>query len=188
MKNLTDFEKITAIRSRNEYLTGEIYRLYRNEFIHFFKQRLRKNDDVIFDIYQAAFLELCNKIFTDKLNETNLNSSLKTYLFGVGKFMLINTNRKNKNQILQVFNDVPDMPEDEPVIGIGIENEKIIQIAVNQIGEPCHTLLLKQYWEDKSGEEIAIELSYKNADTVKNQKYRCIQKLKKNLQDKIIYK
>ena len=183
--NLTDNQKISAIRLRNEYLIGEIYNLYRNEFIHLFKQRLRKNDDTIFDIYQEAFLELCHKIYTNKLNEENLRSTLKTYLFGVGKYMLINTIRHNKRQILELFNDVPEIPEDEP--GLGIENEKIVQIAVNQIGEPCHTILTKQYWEDKSGEDIAAELNYKNADTVKVQKYKCIQKLKKNLRNKIIY-
>jgi len=185
MKNLTDSEKISAIHSRNEFLTGEIYRLYRNEFIHLFRQRLRKNNDEIFDIYQEAFLELCNKIFTNKLNESSLTSTLKTYLYGIGKYMLIATNRRNKNKILELFSDVPDVLENET--GLDIENEKIIQIAVNQIGEPCHTLLVKKYWENKSGEEIAIELNYKNADTVKNQKYKCIQKLKKNLQDKITY-
>ena len=185
MVNLTDNEKISAIRLKNEYLIGKIYGLYRSEFIHFFKQRLSKSEDAIFDIYQDAFLELCNKIHSNKLNESNLTSSLKTYLFGVGKFMLMAVNRKNHKQILELFSDVPDITDDEP--GLGIENEKIVQNAVNQIGEPCHTLLVKQYWEDKSGEEIAIELSYKNADTVKNQKYRCIQKLKKELAHMIIY-
>lgn len=183
--NLTDNEKISAIRLKNEYLIGKIYGLYRSEFIHFFKQRLSKSEDAIYDIYQDAFLELCNKIYSNKLDESKLTSSLKTYLFGVGKFMLMAANRKNNKQILELFSDVPDIQDDEP--GLGIENEKIVQIAVSQIGEPCHTLLVKQYWEDKSGEEIAIELNYKNADSVKNQKYKCIQKLKKNLQDKITY-
>lgn len=183
---LTDKEKISAIRLKDEYLTGKIYGLYRDEFFLFLKNRLWKEKDVILDIYQDAFMVLCNKIYEDKLNENNLKSSLKTYLFGVGEKLAWNVNRKKGNMREQNFNEIQDIPDDEQ--GFGEENEKIIQTAVNEMGEPCHTILLKQYWEDKSGEEIAIELSYKNADTLKNQKYRCIQKLKKNLQDKIIYK
>ena len=145
MINLTDNEKISAIRLKNEYLIGKIYGLYRNEFIHFFKQRLSKSEDAIFDIYQDAFLELCNKIHSNKLNESNLTSSLKTYLFGVGKFMLMATNRKNNKQILELFSDVPDIQDDEP--GLGIENEKIVQIAVSQIGSVPLTRQYGLVWQ-----------------------------------------
>ena len=185
MKNLTDQEKIAAIRSRNDPAIGEVYRLYRNEFVHLFKQRLQKNSDEIYDIYQEAFLEMCNKVYSNKLNESTLTSTLKTYLYGIGKFMLIASNRNGKSRIMELFSDVPDLIEEDEEIDF--DTEKIIQFAVNQIGEPCHTLLVKKYWEDKSGEEIAVELNYKNADTVKTQRYKCIQKLKKNLQDKITY-
>jgi DNA-directed RNA polymerase specialized sigma24 family protein len=77
------------------------------------------------------------------------------------------------------------MPDDEP--GLGEENENIIQKAVKEMGEPCHTILVKQYWEDKGGEEIALEMNYKNTDTAKTQKYKCIQKLKNELKGKMVY-
>jgi RNA polymerase sigma-70 factor (ECF subfamily) len=182
---LTDKEKISAIRQRNEYLTAKIYSLYRDEFFIFLKKRLWKEMDVISDIYQDAFMVLCNKIYEDKLNEDNLNSSLKTYLFGVGVKISFNVNRKRVNLKEQDFSELPDIPDDET--GLGEENEKIIQIAVNEMGEPCHTILIKQYWEDKSGEEIAAEMNYKNKDAAKTQKYKCIQKLKSELKGKIIY-
>ena len=182
---LSDREKISAIRLRNEYLTGEIYRLYRNEFFSFLQKRLWKNQDVILDIYQDAFMILCNKIYEDKLNAENLKSSLKTYLFGVGIKIAYNVNRKNIHFQEQDLKNMQDIPEDES--GFGEENEKIIQTAVNEMGEPCHTILIKQYWEGKSGEEIAAEMNYKNKDAAKTQKYKCIQKLKNELKGKIIY-
>ena len=179
MKKLSDPEKISAIRSKNEYLTGEIYELYKNEFFNLFGKRLWKNSDEIYEIYQDTFLELCNKIYTHKLNESNLTSTLKTYMFGIGKYKLMATNRSNKNAMLELLSEIPDIIEDEP--DLNLENENKIQIAVNQLGEPCHTILVKHYWEDKSSEEIANELSYKNADTVKTQKYKCMQRLKRSL-------
>jgi len=182
---LTDKEKILAIRLRNEYLTGKIYSLYRNEFVSFLKNRLWKDQEVLVDIYQDAFMVLCNKIYEDRLNADNLKSSLKTYLFGVGIKIAYNVNRKNVNFHERDLNNMQDIPDDEP--GLGEENEKIIQNVVNEMGEPCHTILVKQYWECKSGEEIAVEMNYKNTDTAKNQKYKCIQKLKNDLKGKIVY-
>jgi DNA-directed RNA polymerase specialized sigma24 family protein len=147
---LTDKEKISAIRLRNEYLTGEIYRLYRNEFFFFLKNRLWKDQEVILDIYQDAFMVLCNKIYEDKLNADNLTSSLKTYLFGVGIKIAYNVNRRGSHFQEQDLKSIQDIPDDES--GLGEENEKIIQTAVNEMGEPCYTILVKQYWEGKSGE------------------------------------
>lgn len=181
----TDQDKILAIKRKNEILTGKIYNLYRNEFLIFFKQRLLADNDTIKEIYQDAFMVLCNKIYEDKLNAETLNSSLKTYLFGVGIKLAYNFNRK----IAKLKED--DLPEDLAIIveepGLGQENEKIIQKAVREMGEPCHTILLKQYWENKSGEEIATEMNYKNTDTAKTQKYKCIQKLKSDLRGKLVY-
>ena len=67
-----------------------------------------------------------------------------------------------------------------------MEKEKrcaMIKETVKNIQEPCATLLDKFYWEDKSGEEIANDMGYKNTDTVKNQKYKCMQKLKTYLKE-----
>lgn len=182
---LTDKEQIIAIRRRNEYLIGKIYILYRSEFINYFKGKVWKDSSVVLDIYQDAFIVLCNKVYERKIDEDNLTSSLKTYLFGIGKYISININRKKGNYSEQLLSELPDIPDEET--GMGEENDNIIQTAVNEMGEPCHTILVKQYWEDKSGEEIAVEMNYKNKDAAKTQKYKCIQKLKNELKGKIVY-
>ena len=182
---LTDQDKIIAIKRRNEILIGKIYGLYRNEFFFFLKKRISINPDDIQEIYQDAFMVLCNKINENKLNADNLKSSLKTYLFGVGIRIAYNVNRKNGKLPKEDLPETIDIPDDEP--GLGEENEKIIQKAVHEMGEPCHTILVKQYWEDKSGEEIATEMNYKNKDAAKTQKYKCIQKLKGELRGKMVY-
>ena len=183
---LTDVDKILAIKKKNEFLVGRIYGLYRNEFFYFLKKSISINPDDIQEIYQDAFMVLCNKIYENKLNADNLTSSLKSYLFGVGIRIAYNVNRKNGKLPTEEIPETIDVPHDnEP--GLGEENEKIIQKAVHEMGEPCHTILVKQYWEDKRAEEIAIEMNYKNPDTAKTQKYKCIQKLKNELRGKMVY-
>ncbi len=183
---LSDNEMITAIRSRNEFLIGKIYSLYRSEFYSFIRKRLWKSEDVLLDIYQDAFMILCNKIFENKLNESTLKSSLKTYLFAVGINLVQNINRKKGSLNKENIDDLPDIMEEES--GFDEENDRIIQIAVYSMGEPCHTILVKQYWEDKSGDEIAAEMNYKNKDAAKTQKYKCIKKLKNELKTRIVYR
>ena len=182
---LSDIEKISAIRLRNDRLIGKIYDLYRKEFCLYLRKKLWRNQDVILDIYQDAFMVLCNKIYEDKLNADLLQSSLKTYLFGVGDKLTFNINRKKSNLHNDDSIGIPDIPDDEP--GLGEENEKMIQTAVKEMGEPCHTILVKQYWENKGVEEIAAEMKYKNKDAAKTQKYKCIQKLKNEIKGKIVY-
>lgn len=182
---LTDKEIIAAIRSRNEFLTGKIYRMYRDEFLGFLKKELWYDEDYLLDVFHDAFLDLCNNIYENKINEKNLSSSLKTYLFSIGKYKVYNLNRKKGNLHKQILNDIPDVYNEEPEFDE--QSELLIRKAVKEMGEPCHTILTKQYWENKSGEIIAAEMNYKNKDTLKTQKYKCIQKLKKELKKKIAW-
>jgi hypothetical protein len=51
--------------------------------------------------------------------------------------------------------------------------------SLNSLGEPCRSLLKAYYLEMKSMVEIACEFGYTNADNAKNQKYKCLMRLKK---------
>jgi len=184
-RNLSDAEKIEAILNKDELLTGRIYSLYRDEFIHFLRKMIKSDDDYLQDIYSEAFCKLCDKIYSNTLNASTLTASLKTYLFGIGKYMMMEHRRKLKNVALVILSEIPDLEDDDSELAI--ENEKLVATALDQLGEPCHSLLVKKYWEGKSGEEIAVELNYKNADSVKTQRYRCMDKLRVQLSNKIIY-
>jgi DNA-directed RNA polymerase specialized sigma24 family protein len=60
-------------------------------------------------------------------------------------------------------------------------NERVAAVrgAMEQIGNPCRDILLLYYWEERSMEEIAAELGFANADTVKSKKYQCKKALEK---------
>jgi hypothetical protein len=51
--------------------------------------------------------------------------------------------------------------------------------ALNSLGEPCKTLLEAYYIQKKGMSEIAALFGYTNADNAKNQKYKCLMRLKK---------
>jgi DNA-directed RNA polymerase specialized sigma24 family protein len=55
----------------------------------------------------------------------------------------------------------------------------VMEQSLNNLGEPCRSLLKAYYLEMKSMVEIAGDFGYTNADNAKNQKYKCLMRLKK---------
>jgi hypothetical protein len=51
--------------------------------------------------------------------------------------------------------------------------------AMRNLGEPCKSLLEAFYIQKKPMLEIADDFGYTNADNAKNQKYKCLMRLKK---------
>ena len=54
-----------------------------------------------------------------------------------------------------------------------------LDAALEQIGEPCRSVLKAYYHQDKSMQQIATEFGYTNPDNAKTQKYKCLTRLKK---------
>lgn len=67
------------------------------------------------------------------------------------------------------------------------ENEHVIleeelrqaNTAIEILGDPCKSLLQLYYYKQLGMEDITELLGYKNSDTTKNQKYKCIKRLQK---------
>ena len=61
-----------------------------------------------------------------------------------------------------------------------INNEfQAMDKAIGSLGEPCKSLLEAYYLEKKTMQEIALSFGYTNAENAKNQKYKCLVRLKK---------
>jgi DNA-directed RNA polymerase specialized sigma24 family protein len=55
----------------------------------------------------------------------------------------------------------------------------IMERALGSLGEPCKSLIEAYYIQKKGMTEIAEAFGYTNADNAKNQKYKCLMRLKK---------
>lgn len=55
----------------------------------------------------------------------------------------------------------------------------IMERALGSLGEPCKSLLEAYYLQKKDMTDIAKSFGYTNADNAKNQKYKCLLRLKK---------
>ena len=55
----------------------------------------------------------------------------------------------------------------------------IMEKAIGSLGEPCKSLIEAFYIQKRNMQDIASQFGYTNADNAKNQKYKCLMRLKK---------
>lgn len=178
---MTDPQIIREIAEGNQRAFTELYNMYRAEFIGYVRKSFRGGDDTIIDLYQDACVALYENIIKGRLTVEQLtHASLKTYLFCIGRNKLVDMYRsrefKQRRDFIENIDYIHDkLPwqEEEPS-----EREVVIRQAVAKMTEPCNTILLKFYWEQKSMQEIAQECGYNNPDSAKTQKSKCMTKLK----------
>lgn len=174
---MSDDQIIARIRSGGQSDLADIYETYRTEFIHWITREFNCSIDDGKDIYQLTILIFYENVKSGKLQ--HLVSTVKTYLFGIGKNVARENMRKAKrhtpmNQekwLKEFLVDEPDEVLDENLFTIARK-------ALSELGQPCQSLVELFYYEKKSMEEISVTLNYKNADTAKNQKCKCMARLR----------
>jgi hypothetical protein len=70
---------------------------------------------------------------------------------------------------------------DEDVLLIEEEMKQFdgMKLAMENIGEPCYSLINDFYFNQLSMADLTLKYNYTNADNTKNQKYKCMNRLKK---------
>jgi RNA polymerase sigma factor (sigma-70 family) len=173
-----DDKSIQEIRNGNEQLLTGVYRTYRDEFIRWANRHYQCQEEIAKDIYQVSIVIFYENIMSGKLTE--LKSSVKTYLFAIGKNKILEQHvaqkKQEKVQENFIYEPIEHIPaEDREEIFLGLEK------ALSELGEPCRTLLELYYYKNYSIDQIAGALGYKGNDSAKTQKYKCLNRLKKIL-------
>lgn len=176
-----DQQTINNIRQGDEESIVSVYQAHREGFIQWAKTTYQVNEDVAADTFQDAVICLHNNIVRGKLE--TLSSSLKTYLYAIGKNIV---RKKLKKEAL--FEGEESMVLEnlyaEPVDSfIDNDRQRFVASLMNKIGEPCQTILRLFYFKRFSMKAIADTLNYKNENVAKTQKLRCLTTLKKMVTD-----
>ena len=136
------------------------------------------NEDDARDIFQEAMIVLFEK---SKSPDFVLTCQIKTYLYSVCRRLWLKKLQQNRRIESQVENFDQIVPVEDDLE----EHEKlnkqylIMRTAMGKIGEPCKSLIEAFYVHHKNMHEIAEFFGYTNADNAKNQKYKCLVRLKK---------
>jgi RNA polymerase sigma factor (sigma-70 family) len=130
------------------------------------------------DIFQETMIVLYEKV---RSGTFELNCLIKTYVYSVSRRLWL----KRLQQMNRYVPAIENLQETVPVEEEIEENERIssefqaMEKAISSLGEPCKSLLEAYYLEKKSMQEIALFFGYTNAENAKNQKYKCLVRLKK---------
>ena len=181
---MSENDIIVRIKSGDEQLLGSIYEKYRQEFISWLVRNYNCTIDEAKEIYQLAIVIFYENIVSGRLTE--MTSSIKSYLFAIGKNKMLEQ-FKFENKFTYNLDGTMNLTSDEYESEEKREIEptlKLVEKCLHLLGEPCRSLLDLYYYHKKSMTEIAEQLGYKNTDTAKNQKYKCMKRLKKIFEEK----
>ena len=170
---------VDALKADNNFVIKELYNINRSAFLNFSKKyNITETDSV--DIYQESFIALRKHAVSGKLY--HVKSSLKTYLFGIGKHLIYKKLKENALSInYNALLHVEDIYFEE--IKLETENEltheqQILQINFKQLGKSCRQMLTLSFYRGLTNEEIATLEGYESEAVVRSQKSRCLKTLK----------
>lgn len=176
---LADADIIEGIRQDDESALARLYKLYFPMVLHFVLSNSGTQDDAK-DIYQEAVIVFYEKIKADQLE---LNCQIKTYLYSICRRLWLKRLSRNSRFSSGLVEDTEsELAQVEEDTDHALENElkfAAMGKALTQLGEPCKTLLEDFYIRSMSMPEITEKFGYNNADSAKNQKYKCLMRLKK---------
>jgi RNA polymerase sigma factor (sigma-70 family) len=174
--SLTDLE---GLKSGNRLITGKIYAAHYPLVERMIISHQGDSDDAK-DIYQEAFL-----IFLDHIQNPNfeLTSKISTYLYAVARNLWLKRLKVLGMNAFSINDQFADqLPDNSATIDSFMEEEQRysdLYAGMEQLGEPCKTVLADFFFQKLSMEAIAQKHGYTNADNAKTQKYKCLVRLKK---------
>ena len=136
------------------------------------------NIDDAKDIFQEAMIVLYERVQSEAFA---LNCQIKTYIYSVSKRLwlkrLVHQNRfliadEAEHEVVNVEEEVEEHEKQHTEF-------VMMERAMGSLGEPCKSLLEAFYMQKRTMQEIASNFGYTNAENAKNQKYKCLMRLKK---------
>jgi RNA polymerase sigma factor (sigma-70 family) len=173
----TDQELLNGLARNDRQAIEQLYEQHYRMIQTFILNNNGTADDAR-DIFQETMILLYEKTRTGNFE---LTSKLKTYVYSVCRRLWL----KRLQQLQRFGAPVESLEEVAPVEEDLEEQERrneafsMMDKALSHLGEPCKSLLEAYYVHKKQMQEIAENFGYTNADNAKNQKYKCLMRLKK---------
>ena len=180
-KHLKQVEAVSEVELLNSLRNGDdkvLKTIYRQNY-HTIVNMVTNNGGSLQeakDIYQETLIVFYEKV---KEEDFELNCQIKTFLYSVSRRLwLKQLQRKQRYTIpLTDSDEYVDLSWED--VGDKEDQYNAMHTALESLGEPCKSILKDFYLRNQSMEEITDKFGYTNADNAKNQKYKCLKRLKK---------
>ena len=186
---MTDQEAFEKLKDGDKTALEWVYRNKRDPFVHYFIKQHKISVDDATDLATDAVMALMK--FAQSPKNPSLTSQLSTLLIGIGKNIHYKNQKTTTKLPIVNWDDVLDFIKNTE----GGENpfettdfEDIIPLVegfVNEMGDPCHSILKLYYWEKHTDKEVTEllkdipNIKDMNIGAVKMKRVRCIEALRK---------
>lgn len=177
-----DEEIFRRIKARDEPFIALIYEYYWRSFYPFILKIGQLEEANIKEIYLQAFAVFCYKIQQGEL-KWPMRSSLKTYLFGVGKIFLRKFWDKRKGDRLR-FDELPEESPnqqiEQDIEGYYEQKDRrtFLAACLKKVGERCQQILHFKYFLDFADDAIAREMNIPSEGAVRQLRFKCLKKIR----------
>lgn len=168
----------------NRFLAEE-----KDKVLSYLRKVFSVSDDDLNDVYQESSVALFLNIRDGKLS--NLTSTLSTYFLRICINQTLKFLGKQK-RVVPLFDDStitnkdafrPDKidelyqlcTEDEDAERVS-RSEKVVQSIIDSMPDTCKNIFKGYYWDNLTTSTIADMFGFSNANSVKTQKYKCLQR------------
>lgn len=175
----TDQEFLIGLRQNNDLVLRALYKKFYTPVLKYVVNN-SGNSELAEDIYQETIIVLYENV---QKPEFQLNCQLQTFIYSIAKRLWLKHLRKHAHVVKWNENE-----EDDGYFDVSFEmaehlkqEEQIRKMneSLENLGEPCRTLLKDFYVFKMNMDEISEKFGYTNSDNAKNQKYKCLQRLKR---------
>jgi RNA polymerase sigma factor (sigma-70 family) len=130
------------------------------------------------DIFQEVMIVLYEKA---RSGDFELNCQIRTFVYSVSRRLWLKRLQQQNRFTSSGDSMEPVVPIEEDIEEHDRRNIEfdMMENAISHLGEPCKSLIEAYYLQKQTMQEIAARFGYTNADNAKNQKYKCLMRLKK---------
>lgn len=185
MKNVQAEITLEDLRKGSDSVLRKVYEENRGKFLNYAK-RYGLSEDENVDVYQDAYVIFYDNIMNGKIE--SFTSSISTYLFSIGKYLIFDRMRKNKKTVgsnfdLSIVKDEASTIDDLELEAPGLTYEQqLLQKHFSALGKQCQDLLTLFYYRGFTIEEIMLSKNYNSENVVKAAKSRCMKSLRERIQ------
>ena len=159
---------------------AEVYKDNRDSVISWITRKHSCSLEEAKDIYQDAIVIFYNNAAKGKISA--INFSISSYLHEVVRRQFLNKLKK-ENRMSRGFLDLLQASDD-----VNTENQQVfeqklevVHRALQELSEACKQLIKLKYFANLDMQTICDQLGYKNAETAKNLKYKCMRILRRKV-------
>lgn len=168
---------IKDIKDGDHTALREVYREFKKEFIGWSSHQFNLSTEESQEAFQFAVVTFYENVINGKLEY--LSSSLKTYLFAIGKNKAMEYSRRKNLQLgISEAGDLADDIESEDDFREREERFEKAKKSMAKLGSPCSEILMSFYYQKRPLTEIATQMGYKSMESLKSQKYKCMERLR----------